>query len=455
MVLPLPDTFGSMPPDIAPISPNINPSALSSTPHTDTDIVNSLQPTATRTYAAIVSLPLTTKASPKGISTVWKEISLYRSFGSTNETSQLTYSIHRTGTTDHSVFYRIPHRLKNLKVPFSIVLSEKFSFGIGLGFTTHEDIQGIVIEVTLISAEHCKEAVATPLVVENQVFTASPAVHPDRALLRVNLTKIPIMPIEQLRDKLLNNFAQYGIVRELFILMIGPNAGFPAMSHIRKDCPSLPTETRTCFVCHSRGHIARNRPKVTNSNQTASKRCRPIPVDSSYEAPVTVLSRPVETLSSITPPVSPELVLHEVPTTSEKVTSAPAPKHQTAAPMPSASSSVDLVFVPTPVQENAATQPILDHTTSTEILSDVDMGDSDNESMVSSTPSIKKSAAKIAKNKISINSTRKSSRLNKGQTREKFHDSKHSTLGTSAAATTHLGHGAENAADMVSSSPSH
>ncbi|ORE01771.1 hypothetical protein BCV72DRAFT_235763 [Rhizopus microsporus var. microsporus] len=69
-----------------------------------------------------------------------------------------------------------------------------------------------------------------------------------------------------------------------------------AMSHIRKDCPSLSTEARTCFVCHCRSHIARNCPKVTNPNQTASKRRRPIPVDSSYEAPVTVLSRPAKTL---------------------------------------------------------------------------------------------------------------------------------------------------------------
>ncbi|ORE14003.1 hypothetical protein CU097_008373 [Rhizopus azygosporus] len=121
MVLPLPDTLGLMPPNIASISPNIIPSAPSSTLHTDTNVVNSQQPVATRTSAAIASLPFTTKASLKGISTS-------------------TYSIHRTGTTDHSVFYRIPHHLKNLKVPFSIALSEKFLFGVGLGFTTHEDV---------------------------------------------------------------------------------------------------------------------------------------------------------------------------------------------------------------------------------------------------------------------------------------------------------------------------
>ncbi|CEI93022.1 hypothetical protein RMCBS344292_07267 [Rhizopus microsporus] len=227
------------------------------------------------------------------------------------------------------------------------------------------------------------------------------------------------------------------------------------MGHIRKDCPSLPTETHTCFVCNSRGHIARNCPKATNSNQTASKRRRPIPADSSYEAPVTVLSRPVETLSSTAPLTSSIPALHEIPATSEEVASAPASRRQTAVSMSSADSSVELAFVPTPVQENVATQSILDHTTSTEISSDITMDNSGNESMISSTSSIKKSAAKIAKNNTSINPTRKSSRLNKDQTEEKFHDSKRSTLGILAAASTLLGHGVENDTDTVGSSTSH
>ncbi|KAG1173078.1 hypothetical protein G6F70_006042 [Rhizopus microsporus] len=42
-------------------------------------------------------------------------------------------------------------------------------------------------------------------------------------------------------------------------------------------------------------------------------------------------------------------VLHEIPATFEELISAPAPKHLTAVPMPSEDSSVDLVFVPTPV----------------------------------------------------------------------------------------------------------
>ena len=190
------------------------------------------------------------------------------------------------------------------------------------------------------------------------------------------------MPIEQLRDKLLNNFVRYGIVKELVIylddwaqrwfsgngcicLKRPPSSGIKfdpltynipfdgdhsclgtwskmdkhciyckAMGHIKNGCPSLPTETRTCFVCHSRDHIARNCPKVTNPNQATSKRRRPIPVDSSYGTSVTGLSRPVETLSSTVPPTSSAPVLHEIPATSEEVASAPAPKHHTAAPMP-------------------------------------------------------------------------------------------------------------------------
>lgn len=228
------------------------------------------------------------------------------------------------------------------------------------------------------------------------------------------------------------------------------------MGHIRKECPSLHTETRTCFVCHSRGHIARDCPKATNPNHTVSKRRQPIPVDSHYEAPVTILCPPpVETMLLSASPTFSITALHEAPATSFEVISAPTPKHQSAAPMHSAGSSVNPVSVPIPLKKNVAIQSILDHTVPTEILSDIDMDDSDSESTVSSMPSIKTSAAKIAKNKNSNNPTRKSSHLTKGQTGKKFHDSKYSTLGTSAATITLLGHGTKDDADTVSSSPSH
>ncbi|RCH85329.1 hypothetical protein CU097_007165 [Rhizopus azygosporus] len=281
------------------------------------------------------------------------------------------------------------------------------------------------------------------------------------------------MSIEQLRDKLLNRFVRYGIVRELAIYLddwaqrwfSGNGCIYlerSPSSKIKFDhlTYKIPLDgDHSCLgriVLHFRlKRILASYTIAVVTSLTASKRRRSIPVNSSYEAPVTVLSRPVETLSSTAPPTSSVPVLHEIPATSEEVASAPASKHQTAVPMPSADSSVELAFVPTPVQENVATQPILDHTTSTEILSDVTMDDSDNESMVSSTPSIKKSAAKIAKNKTSINPIHKSSRLNKGQTGEKFHDSKRSTLGISTAASTLLGHGVENDNDTVGSSTSH
>ncbi|KAG1081510.1 hypothetical protein G6F63_014199 [Rhizopus arrhizus] len=46
------------------------------------------------------------------------------------------------------------------------------------------------------------------------------------------------------------------------------------MGHSRKDCPELPAETRTCYVCNSRGHIARNCPKTDENDQSSSKRAR-------------------------------------------------------------------------------------------------------------------------------------------------------------------------------------
>lgn len=119
-------------------------------------------------------------------------------------------SIHRTSTTDHSVFHHITLHLNHLKALFNITLSERFPFGIGLDITTHEDAQGTIIEVTLTSAK-CEKAVATSLVVDNQTFTASLAGNPNIALLKVNLSKTPIMPIEKLKSKLLNNFVRYAV----------------------------------------------------------------------------------------------------------------------------------------------------------------------------------------------------------------------------------------------------
>jgi hypothetical protein len=156
------------------------------------------------------------------------------------------------------------------------------------------------------------------------VFHASPAVNPDRALLRVNLTKLPIWSESVLRDTILTNFARYGIVRE-FVLYLDDwsNSWFTgnghlyierptgkdirsfesltyqiplegkntfclatwtkmdahciyckSMGHSRKDCDKLPVETRSCYVCHNRGHIARNCPKARADNTTSSKRRR-------------------------------------------------------------------------------------------------------------------------------------------------------------------------------------
>ncbi|RCH91805.1 hypothetical protein CU098_005026, partial [Rhizopus stolonifer] len=218
MVLPLKNNFGSLPPDKGS---NTNPnSSQSSTDYSTQPSQNisgvSIQPAFT-SYAHVTSAPPVRKISSRNSANLRTEASLFRSFDSDNQTLSSPSVIHRTGTTDNSIFYHIPHHLKHMRVAFSIALSDKFPFGIGLGLTTQGDSKGTIVEVTLASKEACEEAITTPLSVEDQNFSAFPAVHPNRALMKVNLSKIPIMPIDKLKTKLLNNFARYGLVHELVI----------------------------------------------------------------------------------------------------------------------------------------------------------------------------------------------------------------------------------------------
>jgi hypothetical protein len=198
-----------------------------------------------------------------------------------------------------------------------------FPFGIGLGLTSSEDNEGTTIEITLADKESCESAVASPIVINEVTFHASPAVHPDQALLRVNLTKLPIWNLDKLRNSLMNNLSRYGIVREIVIYLddcsgswftgnghvyierpIQNDKTFENLSykipleaertfclgtwtnmgkhcvyckdtgHYRKECTKAPEEKRRCFQCGNTGHIARNCFRTKGDDSTSSKRKR-------------------------------------------------------------------------------------------------------------------------------------------------------------------------------------
>lgn len=323
MVPPLQNTSGTLPPDNAPSLPFI--SSLSPPLETNNQ-ENNVPPTLS--YAAVTSLSSrhssNLRSNTNSSSRVKKDVTLFRASDINGPTDDTAHQlIHRTGTTDHSVFYQVPKNQTSLKNELQHELRQLFPFGVGLGLTSSEDNNGTTIEITLIDKKACDLAVATPISIKEVKFHASPAVHPDRALLRVNLTKLPIWSPQKLEESLMNNLSRYGIVREIviylddcsgqwftgnghvyierpsqherkfetltykiplegentFCLGTWSNMGRHCVyckekGHYRKECPKAPEEKRRCFQCGNTGHIARNCFRTKGDDSTSSKRRR-------------------------------------------------------------------------------------------------------------------------------------------------------------------------------------
>ncbi|KAI9469097.1 MAG: hypothetical protein EXX96DRAFT_461483, partial [Benjaminiella poitrasii] len=158
--------------------------------------------------------------------------------------------------------------------------------------------------------------IASPVVIKDSKFHASPAVHPDQALLRINLTKLPIWDLDKLRNSLLDNSACYDIVREIIIYLDDwSSCWFTGNGHVYikrpnqndksfedlsykipledgstfclgtwsrmgkycvycKECTVAPAEKRRCYQCGNSGHIVRSCFRVEADDTTSSKRKR-------------------------------------------------------------------------------------------------------------------------------------------------------------------------------------
>lgn len=396
MVPLLHNTIGTLNPVNAPVNTIQNSSLSPTTENTDLSSSDNV----TRSFAEVASSSLQLEPSPgphqsfsrRSISKLAhrKEHCLYRSDDiGIPSASQTSFALHKNGSTDHSVFYHVPGNSKSLKADLAAALSLRFPFGDGLGLT-HQDIpSGTTIEMSLANGTLCAKALAEPVHVQNHVFHAFPAVSPDRALTRINLTKLPITKIDTLRDELRNNFARYGIVREIVIYLddwssswftgnghlyierpkTGPKKNdfddlmykiqldsldtyclatwtkmdshcvyCKKMGHSRKDCDIIPSETRKCYACHSRGHIARNCPRAKADGSTSLKRPRssvdeaPAPSNTSpakaatnveiaddvISTPPTSAERSVESISAVTPSVPVPIVVSPQGTSSQK-----------------------------------------------------------------------------------------------------------------------------------------
>ncbi|OBZ91146.1 hypothetical protein A0J61_00807, partial [Choanephora cucurbitarum] len=158
MVSPLLNTFGSLPPDSPTPYPNESfpplPSSQPSSPPLPPSSLPSLHPPSSASSASTAASKPRAKsyASATASPRIRKETVLFRSSTVNGQTDVATnLVVHKTGTTDHSVFYHVPKNLAHLRSEIALRLSEKFPFGVGLGLTSSEDQSGTNIEISLIS----------------------------------------------------------------------------------------------------------------------------------------------------------------------------------------------------------------------------------------------------------------------------------------------------------------
>ncbi|KAI9485304.1 MAG: hypothetical protein EXX96DRAFT_603654 [Benjaminiella poitrasii] len=207
MVLPLQNTPGTLPLDNASTTLPSIPSPLSS------EINNH----STNASASLRSYPDVASISSE-------------KRGSSNDAFR--HLVHRTGTTDHSVFYHVPKNLSPLHSALVVQLRELFSIGVDLRLTSSDDANGTNIEIVLATKADCDAAIASPVVIKDSKFHSSLASCMGKHCVYCKET-----------------------------------------GHYRKECTLAPAEKRRCYQCSNSGHIARNCFRVKTDDTTSSK-CR-------------------------------------------------------------------------------------------------------------------------------------------------------------------------------------
>ncbi|KAG2199575.1 hypothetical protein INT47_012175 [Mucor saturninus] len=150
MLSPLLNTSRALPPDNVPTPPSLSSSSPSSN---ETHLPTSSAPTSPRSYAdvAAISSPRVSVTKTAPVNTVPRtNITLFRSSNLEGVPIDPTRNLmHRTGTTEYSVFYQVPKTLLNVRPALAQALSDMFPPGIGLGLSSSDDSNGTTIEISL------------------------------------------------------------------------------------------------------------------------------------------------------------------------------------------------------------------------------------------------------------------------------------------------------------------
>ena len=235
----------------------------------------------------------------------------------------------KTGTVPHSVFYALPKTHSQLQLCLLSAIRDSFTRDQGLGLLESESPSHLIFEVVLRTATDCSPALTNPVTFTfegtNHTFPAFAAVSSESGLRKVNFTEVPCLGYDVLKTQLLSTFSSFGTVRDIVVYeddisgswfrgsghvyierpqtselpdlthrmiftdnpahkflatwsKMGTHCRFcKALGHRKESCPNRPSETRQCFTCGQKGHIAIHCPREAISATiapTGAKRSR-------------------------------------------------------------------------------------------------------------------------------------------------------------------------------------
>ncbi|KAI8985361.1 hypothetical protein BDB01DRAFT_865919 [Pilobolus umbonatus] len=116
------------------------------------------------------------------------------------------------GTQRHSVFYQLPLSLKNFYFDFLTNLSNILNENL-LGIAAKDTVNGKLVEVSLPSEIICEQVCSNGAMTVNDItISATRALPPSHTVMKVSLSKLPLLQFSELSVILKETLSAYGIV---------------------------------------------------------------------------------------------------------------------------------------------------------------------------------------------------------------------------------------------------